>query len=402
MRSILLLLTLAIVVTLAQPAMAACPGISTCRLSTCPTGATIVAPGKSIQTAINAAANGATICVRPGTYTANLNFMGKPITLVSSGGPNVTILKGTGAGTVVTFNHFEGGDSVLDGFTVTNGKAMNGGGLAITKASPTVRNCIIKNNMATGGSFSRGGGAYVAGPNARPSITCVQLAFNQATYGGGGLASVGSADPYLRTDDFEQNTAPYGGGIAVHSNGRLDVGTTSFISNQATVDGGGIHSGTTYGNALVRNCWFKGNKANGNGGGMWVPAGLAQVANCTFDGNQAATGGGVAAGFGSMVDVGSSIFVNNSGNAALVNTSTADTSVVDYFNDYFGNAGSPPNVGTYDQGILLLNPQLGTGSAACCPVSGSPVLGAGNPDLHFNNSSNGQRNDMGACGGPAI
>ncbi|HEY0514047.1 MAG TPA: hypothetical protein VGH73_19220 [Thermoanaerobaculia bacterium] len=395
-RIVLFLLTLAIV---ALPAFAAPPGLSTCKLSACPTGATQVSPGQSVQAAINAAANGAKICVKPGTYVGNLSFLGKRITLVSSGGPSVTILKGTGAGTVVSFMNFEAADSVIDGFTITNGKAQFGGGIRMANASPTVRNCIVRNNMATGATYSRGGGAFIGGPAARPVITCVQFAFNQATYAGGGLGIGGSADVYLRTDDFEQNTAPYGGAVAVYNSGRLDVGTTTFISNRATGDGGGLHSGVTYGNVLVRNSCFRSNTANGSGGGIWVPAGLAQVLNSTFDGNQASTGGGIAAGFGSSVDVDSTIFVNNR-NAALVNTSPSDTSVVNHFNDFFNNVGSPAYQATYgDLGLLALDPLLG---ANCCPGAGSPVLGAGNPDYHFNNTGNGQRNDMGACGGPAI
>ena len=390
--------------TLAQPAAAAgCPGISRCVVHTgCPAGSTQVSPGQSIQAAINAAANGAKICVKPATYMGNINFNGKRITLVSAAGPLTTILKGTGTGPVVTFKKFEAADSILDGFTITGGKAGNGGGVLVQNASPTIRNSIIKGNMATGAGFPRGGGLFATGASAKPSITCVQFASNSASYSGGGLATGGFADPYLRDDDFELNTALYGGAIAAYSSGRLDLGRTSFFNNSAAVDGGGIHSGVTYGNVLVRNCWFKGNRAGANGGSIWVAAGMAQVANCTFDGNQAAVGGGIAAGFGSMVDVESTIFVNN-GTPALVNTSPSDTSVVNHFNDFFGNTGSPAYQATYgDLGLLALDPQLGAGSAACCPIAGSPVLGAGNPDIHFNNSGNGLRNDMGACGGPAI
>jgi predicted outer membrane repeat protein len=401
-RIVLVLPPLAMLAMLAQPAFAACPGIATCQLSKCPTGAIPVNPGQSIQTVINRAANGAKICVKPGTYTANLNFMGKPITLIASGGPGVTFLKGTGAGSVVTFNHFEGADSVLDGFTVTNGKAAFGGGISITNASPTLRNLAINHNMATGGNFSRGGGAFVSGPTAKPSITCVQFAFNQATYAGGALASAAFADPYLRTDDFEQNTAPYGGAIAAFGNGRLDLGTSSFFSNQASGDGGAIHTGVAYGNVLVRNCWFEGNKANGNGGGIWIPAGLAQVVNCTFDKNQAGVGAGIAAGFGGMADVASSLFVSNQttggGSATLVNTSpSSNTSVVNHYNGFFGNTGGD-YLGTYgDLSPLLLDPQL----VSCCPAASSPAIGAGIPDFLFDNVG-GTRNDIGACGGPAI
>jgi predicted outer membrane repeat protein len=401
-RAILFLLPLAILGMLAQPALAACPGTSTCKISACPPGATPVIFRQSIQSVIDAAVNGDTICVKPGTYSGNINFNGKRITLVSSGGPTVTILNGGGLGSVVAFNHSEAADSVLDGFQIVNGRASGGGGILILDASPVIRNCILKGNRATGASHSRGGGVYVGGVTAQPAITCTQFLNNQADFAGGGLATLYSAAPYLRNDSFEGNTAPYGGGIAAHYGGRLDVGTTSFLANQASGDGGGIHTGTPYGNVLVRNCWFKGNTASGYGGGLWVPAGLAQVVNCTFDGNQAYSGGGIAAGYGGMADVASTLFVNNKttggGSSTLVNTDPgSNTSVVSHYNGFFGNTGGN-SLSTYGNlSPLLLDPQI----VACCPGPGSPALGAGIPDDLFVNTS-GTRNDMGACGGPAI
>src|SRR4029077_16849134 len=97
---------------------------------------------------------------------------------------------------------------------------------------PTLRNLAINHNMATGGAYSRGGGLSVGGATAKPSITCVQLAFNQATYAGGGMVSSGFADPYLRNTDFEQNTAPYGGAIAVYNSGRVAPRTSSVLFDQ--------------------------------------------------------------------------------------------------------------------------------------------------------------------------
>ena len=131
---------------------------------------------------------------------------------------------------------------------------------------------------------------------------------------------------------------------------------------------------------------------------MWVPAGLAQVLNNTFDGNQAAVGGGIAAGHGGMVDVSSTIFVNNAG-AALVNTAPvgSNTSVVNHYNDFFNNTGGT-FLDTYgDVDPLLVDPQLNT----CCPVPGSPVIDAGMPDSLFVDPDS-SRNDMGACGGPSL
>src|SRR5437870_11939876 len=75
----------------------------------------------TIQAAINAAANGDTVLVAPGTYYENINFMGKAITVTSSGGPSVTTIDGGAAGSVVAFTSNEGTNSVLSGFTITNG-----------------------------------------------------------------------------------------------------------------------------------------------------------------------------------------------------------------------------------------------------------------------------------------
>jgi serine protease len=57
-------------------------------------GATIRVPSDraTIQAGINAAANGDTVLIAPGTYSENINFSGKAITVTSEQGPQVTII----------------------------------------------------------------------------------------------------------------------------------------------------------------------------------------------------------------------------------------------------------------------------------------------------------------------
>lgn len=403
MKKTLAFFALLLTVAWAQPLLADCPGTSACVLSQCPPDAKPLKIGITIQRGIDSAPYGkSSLCVPPGTYYETINFHGKPVNLVSSGGPSVTIIDGGGLGTVVTFASGEGNDSVLDGFTIRNGNAGYGAGIYINAASPTIRNLIVTNNQATG-SYGRGRGIGVIGAQAHPAILCTQLLGNSASYDGGGLISGYSANPYLRSDYFEGNSASFGGAIGVYNSGRLDLGWTELIGNQASGDGGGIHAGVAYGNVLIRQVWLKNNTAGGNGGGIWVPAGFADVVNCTFDGNQAFKGGGVAAGYGGMVNVASTLFVRNTttsaSSATLVNDSGSNTSVVNHYNGFYGNTGAN-FLNTYGN-VGLLTPGADPLGNSCCPGPGSPALHAGIPDYLFNNAD-GSTNDMGACGGPAL
>lgn len=130
---------------------------------------TILVPGQepTIQDAINVAANGDTILVSPGTYTENITFKGKAITVTSGAkaytGATSTIIQSSGNGPVVTFDSGETSRSVLNGFTITGGignasKCTGGEGIYISASSPTISNNIISNNdsgiSATGISSS--------------------------------------------------------------------------------------------------------------------------------------------------------------------------------------------------------------------------------------------------------
>jgi len=77
----------------------------------------------TIQAAINVAANGDTVLVAPGTYTENINFMGKAIAVTSSGGPANTIIDGSNGDSAVSFVSGETLSSVINGFTIENAGA---------------------------------------------------------------------------------------------------------------------------------------------------------------------------------------------------------------------------------------------------------------------------------------
>jgi serine protease len=107
----------------------------------------------TIQQAIDAAVNGDTVLVAPGTYVENISFLGKAITVTSESGAQSTLIDGHRVDSVVRFTSQEGPSSVLNGFTITNGAAefnssLDGGGIRIVNSSPTIINNIITNNIA--------------------------------------------------------------------------------------------------------------------------------------------------------------------------------------------------------------------------------------------------------------
>ncbi|MHC4234634.1 MAG: right-handed parallel beta-helix repeat-containing protein, partial [Planctomycetota bacterium] len=148
---------------------------------------------ETIQGAINAASNGDTIVVMPNTctpqeaYVENIDYLGKAITVqalspTDAAVVEVTIIDGDQSGSVVTFQSGEGSGSVLNGFTITNGSATQGGGIHCRTSSPSIRNCVVTDNTAS----SRGGGVY-CGSNSHPTLYGCRLSSNSSGNTGGGM-----------------------------------------------------------------------------------------------------------------------------------------------------------------------------------------------------------------------
>src|SRR5215831_9548513 len=151
----------------------------------------------TIQSAINVATFGDTVIVAPGTYVENINFGGKAITITSESGPQVTIIDGRNADSVVSFISGEGRDSVLNGFTLQNGIAnqspLEGGGISIQGSSPTITNNAIRNNQACdGGGIGIGFGSPLIQLN---TITSNRAGTNFCSGGnsGGGILIRGAS-----------------------------------------------------------------------------------------------------------------------------------------------------------------------------------------------------------------
>jgi parallel beta-helix repeat protein/predicted outer membrane repeat protein len=204
----------------------------------------------ALQPAANLSGYGGEIWVAAGTYTAD---NGEEVVKLPPGtalfggfvgtetareqrdvNANLTIIDGQDARRGVTAN----AAALVDGFTLQNGRATNGGGMH----GGMVADCTFTKNTARGYNAS-GGGAYLA-----KATNCVFSA-NSADYGGG-MSSV----PYI-PPVYEKKRALLGKGL-VDKSGELFVGTATnctFTGNTATHSGGGICGGT------ATNCVLWGN-----------------------------------------------------------------------------------------------------------------------------------------------
>lgn len=237
----------------------------------------------NIKDAIGYANDDDVIVVAPETYTGannrDLDFLGKAITLMSTN-PNdpdivaTTIIDCQELGCGFLFLSGEDTNSIVDGFTITNGKGDFGGGMRIENSSPTVRNCIFSGNI---GNYV-GGGIYCN--QSSPTVKSCTFSENSCTYDGGGMANFFGASPNVSNCIFINNLARSGGGMCNRkSSTNSKVTNCTFIDNSATQFGGGIFN-SEWANSNVTNCTIVANSA-GSGGGVYnYYHGASTIVNC--------------------------------------------------------------------------------------------------------------------------
>ncbi|MCB0520249.1 MAG: hypothetical protein H6577_28315 [Lewinellaceae bacterium] len=175
------------------------------------------------------------------------------------------------------------GTALLDGFTVTAGKAdgfpLNGGGMYNDNSSPTVTNCSFSGNEAG----SNGGG--MSNNNSSPTMTSCSFSGNEAGLYGGGMQNNNNSSPTVTNCSFSGNEAGFNGGGMHNDNSSPTVINCSFSGNSTNNRGGGMYN-VSSSSPTVINCSFSGNSTNLPGGGMVNDSQCSPtVTNCIFWGN---------------------------------------------------------------------------------------------------------------------
>lgn len=202
---------------------------------------------------------------------------------------NTTILKGNGNSVIRNNkNGLTATGSLLDGFTITGGKAEKGGGIYNEKVSPSVSNCIINANQA-----DHGGGWY--NDDGISIVTNCVFSNNTATKeGGGGYANdgIGTFVNCTFMDNRTMSAQEGGGGGWCNYFGTTSFSNCLFKENKSSRHGGGFYN--VHGNPTLSHCTFEKNSGgSSSGGGGWSNyEGNPELTDCIFKENSAYGGGG--------------------------------------------------------------------------------------------------------------
>lgn len=200
---------------------------------------------------------------------------------------------------VVTAGQATSPDTVLDGFTLRDGRGDGafptsyGAGVFNQGGSLQIRQCRFINHRAESGA------AVYNDNGAVPVIAdCVFLA-NTATNRGGAVYSVNACQPIFQTCVFSDNVADSAGGaVAGFASVQSTFTDCTFLNNQATFYGGAIHDAMN-GSVTLAGCSFSYNSvlndyglSDDGGGSLYLDTGNAAVNDCDFDHNSADNYGG--------------------------------------------------------------------------------------------------------------
>jgi len=314
--------------------------------------ATIQVPADqpTIQAAIDAAKSGDRVVVAPGTYFENINFEGKAIRVISSGGRKVTIIGGSHANRVVTFDSGEGPKSVLEGFTIQHGNASNyeGGGIYISEASPTIIGNLITNNTAC----ADGAGTAVRFSSAVVKNNTISNNSGPGCDLTGAGMLIGGASAQIIGNVIENNItiSGNGGGIEVNAAGTPTLENNIITGNSASglspaSEGGGIYIINDSNALILQNLIYNNTAPQGSGIYFGVPyssRGPLLVNNTIVGTGSSPQGSAVYAdGFDDQVQFYNNLMIGPSGANAVYCDSTYDQIPPTFTNnDAFSAKGS--------------------------------------------------------------
>lgn len=224
----------------------------------------------------------------------------------------------TGSGTNET--------AILDGFTVTAGRANgagssgDGAGLYNDGGSPTVSNCLFEQNYAI-----RYGGAIRNWRSSSPDITNCRIVDNSGDYGGG-INNTTQSSPIISGCEIARNTCGYhGGGVYNDFSSAPQLIGCTITGNRSYYNGGGV-ANYNQSHAALFECHLIDNRSTASvGGGMYNDHSSPTITDTLFEANQALFSAGGISNLAAATAVSHSVFRENHANygGGMVNDSSS-------------------------------------------------------------------------------
>jgi hypothetical protein len=346
----------------------------------------------TIQAGINAAVNGDSVVVSPGTYLENINFLGKAITVKSSNGPAYTTIQGNPGAVTVEFNNGEQKKSVIKGFTLSGAGAPLTTGVLILNSSPTViGNHITANHWCDGAGINVTGGSPIIRGNRISGNFHDQCS---GGIGGGGIAIIGGGATQIIGNVISGNDGGNGyagGGISMDGAGATLIMNNIVEKNSIETNGGGIGMFNDSDPFIVQNLISNNYAPEGTGVYLSPPFGShgpTLVNNTIIAGSGSTLGTAVyATGFDDQVQFYNNLLIGTAGENAVYCDNTYDPTPPTFTtNDAFSTGGSGLQ-GTCagessSNGNISADPQFAGKTAKLS--AGSPAIDVGTnsaPDL---------------------
>ncbi len=291
---------------------------------------------EAIQPALDAAAEGDTVLVMPGTYAGEdntvLDFAGTDVELRSANGAAETIIDCGNDATAFDIRDDDAGPAcIIDGFTLTNGDRFSGGLVYCIYSSPTFIDCVFTSSFAyyggavylydseasftgcvfTGNTSEHGGAVQVE--RCSPAFTNCEFTLNTSTGEAGAIDCIWEASPTFIGCTISDNSAgSQGGGIRCYDHSSPTLTDCDLIGNSATSLGGGAFCDSTSAPTMT-DCRLTSNTALIGAGMACLGNSDPTVIDCTFrDGTAPNGAGGVYTDYSSPTFDGCS-FLDNTG-----------------------------------------------------------------------------------------
>ena len=264
-------------------------------------------PFDSIQEAIDAASGSpaAPVSIHPappmpdliivlnGTFTGpgnhDIDFGGQALHLRSQNGAGSSTIDCEEAGRGFYFHSGEDADSIVEGFTITNGHAT---GLPVDNFhSGEDANSIVEGSTITTSNTTVlpvdncGGGVFC--DVSSPTIIDNVIMGNTADDLGGGIFCRDGA-PTVTGNAIRQNVAGHGAGVYV-STAAPTLANNTITRNEAVYRGGGLFCFRMT-DGTIENNTLEGNTASQDGGGLYCSLTVRTVANSILWNNEAPSG----------------------------------------------------------------------------------------------------------------